>query len=132
MGGAHPRKPRLSGVARSYEEGLDDTDGEAMKTGCAGIANEVTARGGTRTPSPSPRSCLRGPKGRKGPWALGQNGADDPTRTDDLLITSELLYQLSYVGPGTVRFSRCLAGRRQRTILFGKESLQPFARALSP
>ena len=29
-----------------------------------------------------------------------QNGADDPTRTDDLLITSELLYQLSYVGPG--------------------------------
>ncbi len=27
------------------------------------------------------------------------NGADDPTRTDDLLITSELLYQLSYVGP---------------------------------
>ncbi len=28
------------------------------------------------------------------------NGADDPTRTDDLLITSELLYQLSYVGPG--------------------------------
>ena len=30
----------------------------------------------------------------------GQNGADDPTRTDDLLITSELLYQLSYVGPG--------------------------------
>ena len=30
----------------------------------------------------------------------GINGADDPTRTDDLLITSELLYQLSYVGPG--------------------------------
>ena len=29
-----------------------------------------------------------------------KNGADDPTRTDDLLITSELLYQLSYVGPG--------------------------------
>lgn len=28
-----------------------------------------------------------------------KNGADDPTRTDDLLITSELLYQLSYVGP---------------------------------
>ena len=27
-------------------------------------------------------------------------GADDPIRTDDLLITSELLYQLSYVGLG--------------------------------
>ena len=33
------------------------------------------------------------------------NGADDPTRTDDLLITSELLYQLSYVGPA-VAFRR--------------------------
>jgi hypothetical protein len=31
---------------------------------------------------------------------MEKNGADDPTRTDDLLITSELLYQLSYVGPG--------------------------------
>ena len=30
----------------------------------------------------------------------GKFGADDPIRTDDLLITSELLYQLSYVGPG--------------------------------
>ena len=27
-----------------------------------------------------------------------KSGADDPIRTDDLLITSELLYQLSYVG----------------------------------
>ena len=27
-----------------------------------------------------------------------RNGANDPSRTDDLLITSELLYQLSYVG----------------------------------
>ena len=27
-------------------------------------------------------------------------GANDPIRTDDLLITSELLYHLSYVGPG--------------------------------
>ncbi len=27
-----------------------------------------------------------------------KDGADDPNRTDDLLITSELLYQLSYVG----------------------------------
>ncbi len=31
---------------------------------------------------------------------LRKNGADDLIRTDDLLITSELLYQLSYVGPG--------------------------------
>ena len=30
-----------------------------------------------------------------------KSGADDPIRTDDLLITSELLYQLSYVGLGS-------------------------------
>jgi hypothetical protein len=29
---------------------------------------------------------------------FGLNGADDPDRTDDLLITNQLLYQLSYVG----------------------------------
>jgi hypothetical protein len=27
-----------------------------------------------------------------------KNGADDGTRTRDLLITSQLLYQLSYIG----------------------------------
>ncbi len=32
-----------------------------------------------------------------------RDGADDPIRTDDLLITSELLYQLSYVGLGCAR-----------------------------
>ena len=29
---------------------------------------------------------------------MDEAGANDPDRTDDLLITSELLYQLSYVG----------------------------------
>ncbi len=29
---------------------------------------------------------------------LGKDGANDPIRTDDLLITNELLYQLSYIG----------------------------------
>ena len=29
----------------------------------------------------------------------GECGADVGTRTPDLLITSELLYQLSYIGP---------------------------------
>ena len=38
---------------------------------------------------------------RKSCYSADLNGADDPTRTDDLLITSELLYQLSYVGPGS-------------------------------
>ncbi len=46
-----------------------------------------------------------GPGDRKRPYFLGKmafllkkSGANDPDRTDDLLITSELLYQLSYVG----------------------------------
>ena len=29
---------------------------------------------------------------------LFKNGADDGTRTHDLLITNQLLYQLSYIG----------------------------------
>jgi len=29
---------------------------------------------------------------------IDNHGANDPNRTDDLLITSELLYRLSYVG----------------------------------
>ena len=36
-----------------------------------------------------------GLRGSGGGWV---NGADERTRTADLLITSELLYQLSYVG----------------------------------
>ena len=32
------------------------------------------------------------------------DGADDRTRTDDLLITNQLLYQLSYVGAGLASF----------------------------
>jgi integrase len=47
---------------------------------------------------------------------LRENGAGDQTRTDDLLITNQLLYQLSYAGPGGV----VLCGQRRphnRTIL---------------
>ena len=32
------------------------------------------------------------------PQLLGKAGANDRDRTDDLLITNELLYQLSYIG----------------------------------
>ena len=35
---------------------------------------------------------------RRKPWCQMKNGANDRNRTDDLLITSELLYRLSYVG----------------------------------
>ena len=32
-------------------------------------------------------------------FSLGKFGADERIRTADLLITNQLLYQLSYVGP---------------------------------
>ena len=32
-------------------------------------------------------------------WPVVDNGAKDRSRTDDLLITNQLLYQLSYLGP---------------------------------
>ena len=33
-------------------------------------------------------------------------GADDHTRTDDLLITNQLLYQLSYIGEAGAEYRR--------------------------
>ncbi len=62
-------------------------------------------------------------RSRSGFASKGGYGANDPNRTDDLLITSELLYQLSYVGlvrmarnlntmPGGVKAYRKAAGQR--------------------
>ena len=71
-----------------------------------------SARCGHRVDLSGPSRSPRADSSRMGPVWEGwrhrradlptprKNGADDPTRTDDLLITSELLYQLSYVGPG--------------------------------
>ena len=36
----------------------------------------------------------------KAPARKIKTGANDRNRTDDLFITSELLYRLSYIGPG--------------------------------
>ncbi len=44
------------------------------------------------------------------PLPAGENGAESRTRTDDLLITNQLLYQLSYFGL-QVRLYRCAGGR---------------------
>ena len=43
-------------------------------------------------------SARKPPELRKSAPTGGVHGANGQTRTDDLLITSELLYQLSYVG----------------------------------
>ena len=43
-------------------------------------------------------SARRAPRCCNPAQSKKKSGADDPIRTDDLLITSELLYQLSYVG----------------------------------
>jgi hypothetical protein len=39
------------------------------------------------------------------------NGAEDRSRTDDLLITNQLLYQLSYFGLMLYRLYRCARRR---------------------
>ena len=44
-----------------------------------------------------------------------KDGADDRTRTGDLLITNELLYQLSYVGPQK-RLGKLLVLNREKVI----------------
>ena len=46
-------------------------------------------------------------------WAVTVrfHGADKRDRTADLLITNQLLYQLSYVGLLLLRLYRCLASR---------------------
>jgi hypothetical protein len=38
------------------------------------------------------------PRKQQPPVFEVKNGANDPDRTDDLIITNDLLYQLSYVG----------------------------------
>ena len=56
------------------------------------------------------RHCLE-----SGASCRGRNdGADDRVRTDDLLITSQLLYQLSYVGPGVFLFPRLVWNCKHR------------------
>lgn len=46
------------------------------------------------------RAAMHTPHSSNPAQSKKKSGADDPIRTDDLLITSELLYQLSYVGSG--------------------------------
>ena len=49
------------------------------------------------------RAAMHTPHSSNPAQSKKKSGADDPIRTDDLLITSELLYQLSYVGPRGAR-----------------------------
>ena len=55
----------------------------------------MVGRGGFKPPKAEPTDLQSVPFGRSG---TSPNGADDRSRTCDLLITSQLLYQLSYVG----------------------------------
>jgi branched-chain amino acid aminotransferase len=71
---------------------------------------------GTKTPT---KKSATPAESRNPSCYNGKNGADEPIRTVDLLITSELLYQLSYVG---------LARRRSRAV---GESSSHFAEGAS-
>ena len=72
-----------------------DVYGHYMPTESAGFADAITTPNGTWRTTAKPRGPAHD---AKRPRPKKKSGADDPIRTDDLLITSELLYQLSYVG----------------------------------
>ena len=48
----------------------------------------------------SSRGYADGETAKASQWAYSESGAGDRSRTYDLLITNELLYQLSYTGMG--------------------------------
>lgn|GEM_PF-1792542 len=61
-----------------------------------GIFLSYPARQGT------PQTKSAPPASRRGVLHGSKRGANERTRTADLLITSELLYQLSYIGKDSV------------------------------
>ena len=57
-------------------------------------------------------------------FSLGNTGADERIRTADLLITNQLLYQLSYVGlnqASSDTSSEMMANAKQRMLAHGYE-----------
>jgi hypothetical protein len=79
---------------------LLDVYGHFMPSESAGFADALTTANG---PTPAPRKSAA-PEEPRNPSNYNEKyGADEPIRTVDLLITSELLYQLSYVGMRTGR-----------------------------
>ncbi len=80
---------------------LDDVYGHFMPTETSGFANVLSIPNG---PQAAPlRGFCRAVNPRSSARARGEreSGADERTPTADLLITSELLYHLSYVGEGS-------------------------------
>gem|GEM_PF-2142862 len=67
---------------------------------------------------------------KKGPPRGGEptkHGADERSRTSDLLITNQLLYQLSYVGQGGVVYGNRPACSTETTQSTGQPTLpHPF------
>ncbi len=59
----------------------------------------MVERGGFEPPKASPTDLQSVPFGHSGTSPLRFHGAGDGTRTRNLLITNQLLYQLSYASP---------------------------------
>ena len=54
--------------------------------------------GGFEPPKAEPTDLQSVPFDHSGTPPFKRTGADTPIRTEDILITSEMLYQLSYIG----------------------------------
>ena len=78
---------------------LLDVYGHFMPTETRGFADAITTPNGPQTaPLALPDTNERRVPSRNIVYPQGKTGADGRTRTADLLITNQLLYQLSYVG----------------------------------
>ena len=66
----------------------------------AALLRVMVGRGGFEPPKAVPTDLQSAPFGHSGtsPYSVMRVGADDGTRTRNLLITNQLLYQLSYIG----------------------------------
>ncbi len=79
--------------------------------------------GGFEPPKASPTDLQSVPFDRSGtpPKMINNNGARDRNRTRDILITSEVLYQLSYSGPYNIK--TCTTNRQKVFIIINYSAL---------
>ena len=85
------------------ELGAIEALGRGLRAGRSGRGRDFTTGDGHGMANAGGRPSGVGTEQAKSVMRLENHGADARTRTADLLITNQLLYQLSYVGVGPAR-----------------------------